>query len=146
VADPASSSFIDLKTGEKEEIAFGPAPLLPGEQQVDTRFLSDRTTYVQIVATLVDISDKNPFTFSLRRVDGFEAAPILTPTMERGVFRSLCVSPNSQYVAVVETPPDAEPDFYLGNPGFTGTSTIIVSAMTGDVAQVVPGVFDAWCQ
>jgi hypothetical protein len=47
---------------------------------------------------------------------------------------------------VVETPPDAEPDFYRGNPGFTGTSTIIASAMTGEIAQVVPGVFDAWCQ
>jgi hypothetical protein len=146
VADPASSSFIDLKTGVKKEIAFGPAPLLPGEQQVESRFLFDRSTYVQIVATLVDISDKNPFTFSVRRVDGLEAVPILTPTVEKGVFRSLCVSPNSQYVAVVETPPDAEPGFYLGNPVFTGASTIIASAMTGEISQVVPGVFDAWCQ
>jgi hypothetical protein len=146
VADPASSRFIDLKTGIKEEIAFNPAPLLPGEQSVDSRFLFDRTTYLQIVATLVDITDKNPFTFSVRRVDGLEAVPILTPTVEKGVFRSLCVSPNSQYVAVVETPPDAEPDFYRGNPGFEGTSTIIASAMTGEIAQVVPGVFDAWCQ
>ena len=107
--------------------------------------MSDGTSYVRVVSTLVDISKNQPFTYDVRRVDGAGVAVLMTSDQDKRVFRSLCVSPNEQYFSLVQTEESSVPDNYLGKPGYTLTSTVIASVSSGAIQQVVPGVFDAWC-
>jgi hypothetical protein len=67
-------------------------------------------------------------------------APPLTTTI-----RNVCLSPNSEYLAVETIPVDAIPDGYDIVPGFSDMTTIILDTTTGAVASEVPGFGSDWC-
>jgi hypothetical protein len=145
VSSPTQGSIIDLVSGQTERAVLLDDALENGQNPFITRLLSDRTSYVRVVSTLVDISKNQPFTYDVRRVDGAGVTVLMTSDQDARVFRSLCVSPNEQYFSLVQTEEGSVPDNYLGKPGYTLTSTVIASVSSGAIQQVVPGVFDAWC-
>ena len=145
VSSPTQGSIIDLVSGKTERAVLLDDALENGQSPFITRLLSDRTSYMRVVSTLVDMSKNQPFTYDVRRVDGNGVAVLMTSDQDERVFRSLCVSPNEQYFSLVQSEKGSIPDNYLGKPGFTLTSTVIGRVSSGAIEQVVPGVFDAWC-
>ena len=145
VADPTQGTLIDFVTGEKVRADIAPDKIDDNQNPKVIRVLGDKSSSVRIVSTLIDISQKQPFSYDVRRVDASGTKILVSSLPNNDIFRSLCVSPNEQYFALVKSAPGSQPDARVTNPGFSMTSTLVARLADGEPLQEIPGVFDAWC-
>jgi hypothetical protein len=141
VADPDSGSLIDLADGSVERLALPPADVGPTASPVQILLL-DSGSYVELEAEYS--AETGRAQYSVVRVDASGTSEVFR-TSPTGRIRSICLSPNGQYLAVEAVSVEGEPDDYPDVPGFSATSTVLVDLDTADTARSVNGVSRDWC-
>lgn len=141
VADPDSGSLIDLSDGSVETLALPPAEVSATASPVQILLL-DSSSYVELEA---EYSPETGATqYSVVRVDDSGTSELFR-TSPTGRIRSICLSPNGQFLAVEAVSVEGVPDEYPEVPGFSATSTVLVDLGTGDSTRSVNGVSRDWC-
>ena len=141
VADPDRGSLIDLADGSVETLALPVAEVSPTASPVQLLLL-DSTSYVELEAEYSPESGATQY--SVVRVDADGTSEVFR-TSPTGRIRSICLSPNGQFLAVEAVSVEGEPDDYPEVPGFSATSTVLVDLETGDTSRSVNGVSRDWC-
>lgn len=141
VADPDRGSLIDLADGSVETLALPVADVSATASPVQLLLL-DSSSYVELEA---EYSPEDGSTqYSIVRVDASGTTEIFR-TSPTGRIRSICLSPNGQFLAVEAVSVEGEPDDYPEVPGFSATSTVLVDLDSGDTSRSVNGVSRDWC-
>jgi hypothetical protein len=137
IQDPGHYTAIDLAAGASSNLA----PILVPNDGISRLIpLGGDRGYLGVHATaggtnlrysIVAISKSK-----IRRL----YAPLATTT-----FRRVCLSSNSEYLAVETIPADAIPDGYDIVPSFSDMTTVVLDTGTGAVVSEVPGFGGDWC-
>lgn len=141
VADPDSGKLIDLADGSVETLALPPADVSATASPVQVLLL-DSSSYVELEAEYAP--ETGTTQYSVVRVSASGTSEIFR-TSPTGRIRSICLSPNGQFVAVEAVSVEGVADGYPEVPGFSATSTVLVDLGTGDAARSVNGVSRDWC-
>lgn len=146
VADPDRGIVLDLEGGTTTALDLQ-APELADNVYADRiSVLDGEGRYlVSLVQARVE-AGRNVRSSMLAAVDADgELSKLFAPASPTSLIRDHCLSPNGRWVAVAESPDDARPDGYSGNPGLTETMTTIVEIESGRVALSLQGGFSDWC-
>ncbi|MWV58826.1 hypothetical protein [Rathayibacter sp. VKM Ac-2754] len=141
VADPESGSLIDLVDGSVETLALPTADVAATASPVQVLLL-DSGSYLELEADYA--ADAGTTQYSVVRVDAAGTTEIFR-TSPTGRIRSICLSPNGQFVAVQAVSEEGVADGYPDVPGFSATSTVLVDLDSGDTTRSVNGVSRDWC-
>lgn len=104
--------------------------------------LDDRRGYVGL---LVSLDADTNLSYAVAALGQGAARTLYATHPETSWVQNVCLSPNTELVAVETVPADAQSDAYDLAPGYPGTHTVFVETASGQIAADVPGFDDSWC-
>jgi hypothetical protein len=142
VADPTAGTIIDLATGQIEALDLPPIDIDPDLYPVGF-LLTSSTSSIEAFTDLLGPADA-PRSVVVR-VDPSGTHELYRPASASARVGEICLSPNGQYVAVEVIPAGSPSDNDPYVPGWEGTTTYFVDAVTGDTSRGLPGMHSSWC-
>lgn len=139
VDDLGRASVIDLNTGKRTR---PPASNIRDQSQVYQLLPLTSRSQLRLIGRPTDDAPQ----FRIDVTAGNRTIRIHEPANPTSRIETVCVSPNSQYVAVETSPESAVSDNYSGVTGFSPTTIELVDLATRRVAGTMPGFLVDWCR
>jgi hypothetical protein len=137
IQDPGHYTAIDLAAGASSNLA----PILVPNDGISRLVpLGGDRGYLGLHATATGTD----LHYSIVAITGNKIRRLWAPPPTTTI-RHVCLSTNSEYLAVETIPADAVPDGYDVVPGFSRMTTVVLDTATGAVVSQVSGFGSDWC-
>ncbi len=139
VQDAERYTALNLRTGEPSAI---PSFALPKYVTLDALLAApEGRGYIGMAVRTSEVD----LQYSVVRLVEGRPRPLYAPDLAATWIDKICLSPNSEYLAVQTIPDSTETDDYMPLPGFRQMSTVVIDLDTGDVSDDIPGFGSTWC-
>lgn len=146
VADPDSGSALDLASGTTIPLHLPDDQLSADDYSETTLMLNGSDDYLELIAKPDPDPDSSWLDFSVIRVNPGGVTTVYTPPAPDDPIRSVCLSPNAQYLAVEVGSTDGDFDNYPVLPSFSQTSTYFIDLTNPNApGRGVQGFLANWC-